>query len=128
MPLSHAHIRTTVETYLSHHPHERPQLGGLLDALDRPTDLANRSPFSTHVTCGAIVVDPLGQCPPQLAGIDVSTGHRGVEPSMAPAVLTHQRQLGRRPHRPVAAQDGISQLEQRVRTSGRTGIELTAEA
>ncbi|QJS98903.1 hypothetical protein G9272_05665 [Streptomyces asoensis] len=39
MPLSHHHIRTTVETYLAHHPHERTQLGGLVDALDRPTDI-----------------------------------------------------------------------------------------
>ncbi|MFD3586830.1 NUDIX domain-containing protein [Streptomyces sp. NPDC058683] len=61
MPLSHNDIRTTVETYLARHPHERPQLGGLLDALDRPTDIASRSTFSGHVTCGAIVVDQLGR-------------------------------------------------------------------
>ncbi|MHA5048865.1 NUDIX domain-containing protein [Streptomyces sp. SD15] len=61
MPLSHNHIRTTVETYLARHPHERVQLGGLLDALDRPTDIASRSTFSGHVTCGAIVVDQLGR-------------------------------------------------------------------
>ncbi|MFF4019763.1 NUDIX domain-containing protein [Streptomyces sp. NPDC001843] len=61
MPLSHDHIRTTVESYLARHPHERSQLGGLLDALDRPTDIAGRFTFSGHVTCGAIVVDPLGR-------------------------------------------------------------------
>ncbi|MFF9455919.1 NUDIX domain-containing protein [Streptomyces flaveolus] len=61
MPLSHDHIRTTVETYLARHPHERPQLGGLFAALDRPTDIDSRSTFSGHVTCGAIVVDPLGR-------------------------------------------------------------------
>ncbi|GAX56700.1 NUDIX domain-containing protein [Streptomyces olivochromogenes] len=61
MPLSHDHIRTTVETYLARHPHERVQLGGLLDALDRPTDIAGRSTFTGHVTCGAIVVDPLSR-------------------------------------------------------------------
>ncbi|RZU18317.1 NUDIX domain-containing protein [Streptomyces sp. BK239] len=61
MPLSHDHIRTIVETYLARHPHERMQLGGLLDALDRPTDIASRSTFTGHVTCGAIVVDPLGR-------------------------------------------------------------------
>ncbi|MFE0948060.1 NUDIX domain-containing protein [Streptomyces mutabilis] len=61
MPLSHDHIRTTVETYLARHPHERAQLGGLLAALDRPTDIAGRSTFTGHVTCGAIVVDPLGR-------------------------------------------------------------------
>ncbi|WP_406391031.1 NUDIX domain-containing protein [Streptomyces sp. NBC_00882] len=61
MPLSPDHIRTTVETYLARHPHERAQLGGLLGALDRPTDIASRSTFTGHVTCGAIVVDPLGR-------------------------------------------------------------------
>ncbi|MEU4486616.1 NUDIX domain-containing protein [Streptomyces purpurascens] len=61
MPLSHNHIRTTVETYLARHPHERVQLGGLLEALDRPADITNRSTFTGHVTCGAIVVDPLGR-------------------------------------------------------------------
>ena len=61
MPLSHDHIRTTVETYLGRHPHERTPLGGLLEALDRPTDIASRSAFSGHVTCGAIVVDQLGR-------------------------------------------------------------------
>ncbi|MFI0721891.1 NUDIX domain-containing protein [Streptomyces sp. NPDC021224] len=61
MPLSHDHIRTTIETYLAHHPHEREQLRGLLDALDRRADIANRSTFTGHVTCGAIVVDPLGR-------------------------------------------------------------------
>ncbi|MCZ0975884.1 NUDIX domain-containing protein [Streptomyces albulus] len=61
MPLSHDHIRTTVETYLARHPHERTQLGGLLDALDRAANIASRSTFSGHVTCGAIVVDPLGR-------------------------------------------------------------------
>ncbi|MFM9493852.1 NUDIX domain-containing protein [Streptomyces galilaeus] len=63
MTLSHAHIRTAVETYLARHPHERPQLGRLLDAgaLDRPPGIAGRLPFPAHVTCGAIVVDPLGR-------------------------------------------------------------------
>ncbi|WP_234341838.1 NUDIX hydrolase [Streptomyces sp. NRRL S-646] len=61
MPLSHDHIRTTVETYLARHPHERTQLGALLDALDRPTDIASRSTFTGHVTCGAIVIDSLGR-------------------------------------------------------------------
>ncbi|MFF0165366.1 NUDIX domain-containing protein [Streptomyces prasinus] len=61
MPLSHDHIRTTVETYLARHPHEREQLGALLDALERPTDIASRTTFTGHVTCGAIVLDPLGR-------------------------------------------------------------------
>ncbi|MFF8732302.1 hypothetical protein ACF073_38450 [Streptomyces sp. NPDC015171] len=61
MPLSHDHIRTTIETYLALHPHEREQLGAFLDALERPTDIASRSTFTGHVTCGAIVLDPLGR-------------------------------------------------------------------
>ncbi|MEU9776600.1 NUDIX domain-containing protein [Streptomyces sp. NPDC047968] len=62
MPLSHDHIRTTVETYLARHPHEREQLGALLEALGRTgDDIASRSTFTGHVTCGAIVVDQLGR-------------------------------------------------------------------
>jgi 8-oxo-dGTP pyrophosphatase MutT (NUDIX family) len=62
MPLSHDHIRTTIETYLARHPRERKQLGALLDALDRTgDDIASRSTFTGHVTCGAIVVDDLGR-------------------------------------------------------------------
>ncbi|MGQ4453212.1 NUDIX domain-containing protein [[Kitasatospora] papulosa] len=62
MPLSHHHIRTTVDAYLARHPHEREQLGALLDALDRTgADIASRSAFTGHVTCSAIVVDQLGR-------------------------------------------------------------------
>ncbi|MFD5269505.1 NUDIX domain-containing protein [Streptomyces sp. NPDC058335] len=62
MPLSHDRIRTTVDAYLARHPHEREQLGALLDVLDRTRDdIASRSTFTGHVTCGAIVVDPLGR-------------------------------------------------------------------
>src|SRR5690606_40336037 len=50
-----------VETYLARHPHEHEQLGALLHALERPTDIASRSTFTGHVTCGAIVLDPLGR-------------------------------------------------------------------
>ncbi|MFD6189610.1 NUDIX domain-containing protein [Streptomyces sp. NPDC060275] len=61
MPLSHDHIRTAVETYLARHPHEIERLRELLDALERPTDIAGRSTLTGHVTCGAIVLDPLGR-------------------------------------------------------------------
>ncbi|WP_414169152.1 NUDIX domain-containing protein [Streptoverticillium reticulum] len=62
MPLSHDHIRTTVDAYLARHPHERAQLGALLVALDRTGgDIASRSTFTGHVTCAAIVVDQLGR-------------------------------------------------------------------
>jgi len=36
-------------------------LGALLDALERPTDIASRTTFTGHVTCGAIVLDTLGR-------------------------------------------------------------------
>ncbi|SEO93637.1 NUDIX domain-containing protein [Actinacidiphila rubida] len=62
MPLSPDHIRTTVDTYLARHPHERAQLGALLKALDRTgDDIASRSTFTGHLTCSAIVVDDLGR-------------------------------------------------------------------
>ncbi|HEY9331318.1 MAG TPA: NUDIX domain-containing protein [Streptomyces sp.] len=61
MPLPREHIRTTVDAYLARHPHERPRLGGFLEALDREADIVGRSTFSGHVTCGAIVVDHLGR-------------------------------------------------------------------
>ncbi|QWQ40022.1 NUDIX domain-containing protein [Streptomyces sp. YPW6] len=62
MPLSHHHIRTTVDAYLARHPHEREQLGVFLNALDRTgEDIASRSIVTGHVTCGAIVVDQLGR-------------------------------------------------------------------
>lgn len=60
MPLSHGCIHKTVETCLACHPDERPQLGGFLEALDRPEGTTSRSSFSAHVTCGA-VVDQLGR-------------------------------------------------------------------
>lgn len=62
MPLTRHHIRTTVDSYLARHPHEREQLGALLETLDRTgRDIASRSTFTGHVTCGAIVVDQLGR-------------------------------------------------------------------
>ncbi|MDL2075820.1 NUDIX domain-containing protein [Streptomyces sp. GXMU-J15] len=62
MPLSHDHIRTTVDSYLARNPHEREQLGAFLNGLDQTGDeIASRSTFTGHVTCGAIVVDDLGR-------------------------------------------------------------------
>ncbi|MER7937708.1 MULTISPECIES: NUDIX domain-containing protein [unclassified Streptomyces] len=62
MPLSYDHIRTTVDRYLVRHPHESEQLGALLEVLERTGDgIANRSSFTGHVTCGAVVVDQLGR-------------------------------------------------------------------
>ncbi|MFF5584897.1 GNAT family N-acetyltransferase [Streptomyces hygroscopicus] len=41
---------------------------------------------------------------------------------MAAAVFVHQRQLGKRPHRPVTAQDSIYQLEQRIATKAARAV------
>ncbi|MFF5897086.1 NUDIX domain-containing protein [Streptomyces argenteolus] len=84
MPLSHHHIRTTVDAYLARHPHEREQLGVLLDALDRTgEDVASRSTFTGHVTCSAIVVDQLGRVlhVPHLAGGKVLAPGGHTEPT-----------------------------------------------
>jgi hypothetical protein len=55
-------------------------------------------------------------------------GEGGIEPAMTAAVFADQRQLGQRPHRSVAAQNSVSQLEQRIRTSGEAGVELAPDA
>jgi 8-oxo-dGTP pyrophosphatase MutT (NUDIX family) len=111
MPLSHNHIRTTVETYLARHPHDRPQLGGLLEALDRPTNIASRSTFSGHVTCGAIVVDQLGRVlhvlHPASGKILAPGGH--TEPddeSLAQAALRELNEETRIPSQAVAPWPG----------------------
>ncbi|MEU0723693.1 NUDIX domain-containing protein [Streptomyces sp. NPDC006140] len=95
MPLSHDHIRTTVETYLARHPPEREQLGALLDALERPTDIASRFTFTGHVTCGAIVVDPLGRVLHvlHLAGGRVLTPGGHTEPADESLTETALREL-----------------------------------
>ncbi|MGW5497596.1 hypothetical protein [Streptomyces olivaceoviridis] len=47
---------------------------------------------------------------------------------MTTAVFADKRQFGQRPHRSVAAQHSVSQLEQRIRTSGEGWGELAPEA
>ncbi|WP_199825150.1 hypothetical protein [Streptomyces maremycinicus] len=51
MPLSHDHVRTTVETYLALHPCEREQLGAFLDTLERPTDIARPRVLAAEHGC-----------------------------------------------------------------------------
>jgi hypothetical protein len=46
---------------------------------------------------------------------------------MPATVFGHQRQLDQRGHRPIGAQDGVGQLEQRIRAGGQAGEELPAE-
>ncbi|MFJ2774757.1 NUDIX domain-containing protein [Streptomyces sp. NPDC087300] len=96
MPLSHQHIRTTVETYLARHPHERAQLGTLLNALDRTGDgIASRSTFPGHVTCGAIVLDDLGRVlhVPHLASGKILAPGGHAEPSDESLAGTALREL-----------------------------------
>ncbi|TLQ43772.1 hypothetical protein FEF34_12040 [Streptomyces marianii] len=47
---------------------------------------------------------------------------------MPATVFAHQRQLHQRPDRAVLTLHGVGPLEQRVRTSGQAGVELTPEA
>ena len=47
--------------------------------------------------------------------------------AVTPAVLTSQRQLRQRTHRCVPAQHGVHQLEQRIRASGQTAMQLGPE-
>ncbi|MFG2429549.1 NUDIX domain-containing protein [Streptomyces sp. NPDC048590] len=98
MPLSRQHIRTTVDTYLARHPHEREQLSVFLDALDRTgEDIAGRSTFTEHVTCGAIVVDQLGRVlhVPHLDGGQTLAPGSRIEPtdeSLVAAALRKMRE------------------------------------
>ncbi|WP_326841086.1 NUDIX domain-containing protein [Streptomyces sp. NBC_01558] len=57
MPPSRAHIRATVEAYLSRHAEERDDLDGLLAALDGTGEPSSRATLPGHVTCSAVVID-----------------------------------------------------------------------
>ncbi|WP_323182419.1 MULTISPECIES: NUDIX domain-containing protein [unclassified Streptomyces] len=57
VPPSHAHVRKTVEAYLTHHPDERKTLAGLLSALDQPDDATSRTALPGHVTRSTVVID-----------------------------------------------------------------------
>lgn len=61
MPISAAHIRTTLDDYLDTHPEEKPELAVLAELLDAGADLASRKEFRGHVTAGAILADPEGR-------------------------------------------------------------------
>lgn len=61
MPISHDHIRATLDAYLVRHPSERVALSPLTDGLARRGPLVSRSTFTGHVTCSAVLIDLSGQ-------------------------------------------------------------------
>ena len=82
-----------------------PYPGGDADGQDQPSV---RGAWQSH-RC---------QCSPQLADVDASTGHRGIQPPWPRRCSPTRDSSARRHHLPVTAQNGIGQLEQRVRTRG----------
>ncbi|MGW7492611.1 NUDIX hydrolase [Streptomyces sp. NPDC054786] len=58
MPITEAHIRTTLTAYLDERPGEKPDLAPALSLLDAGANLASRSEFSGHATAGAILAGP----------------------------------------------------------------------
>ncbi|MFE0101301.1 NUDIX hydrolase [Streptomyces sp. NPDC059009] len=61
MPITAAHIRTTLDDYLDAHPEEKVPLASLVELLDAEADLTSRKEFRGHVTAGAILADPDGR-------------------------------------------------------------------
>ncbi|MGW3266378.1 NUDIX domain-containing protein [Streptomyces sp. NPDC001056] len=57
MPPTRSHIRTTTETYLARHPHERDALAGLLALVDGPDEPTSRTTLPSHITYSAVVID-----------------------------------------------------------------------
>jgi hypothetical protein len=68
-----------------------------------------------------------GQRGTQPLDVDPALGHRRVRRPVTPTVLTHQRQLSQRPHRPIRAQHCIRQLEHRIRPRRQATIEVPPE-
>ncbi|WP_348538517.1 NUDIX domain-containing protein [Streptomyces sp. 4R-3d] len=61
LPITEAHLRTTLTTYLDQHPEEKPGLAPVLNLLDSGADLTVRSEFRGHATAGAILAGPDGR-------------------------------------------------------------------
>lgn len=61
LPITEAHLRTTLTAYLDEHPEEKPGLAPVLDLLDSGADLSARSEFRGHATAGAILSGPDGR-------------------------------------------------------------------
>ncbi|MDX2620145.1 NUDIX domain-containing protein [Streptomyces sp. WI03-5b] len=57
MSITRSHIRATLDSYLTRHPHERESLAGLFAVLDGPDDPSSRATLPGHVTCSAVVID-----------------------------------------------------------------------
>ncbi|MGP4088646.1 NUDIX hydrolase [Streptomyces sp. KR55] len=61
MPITAAHIRSTLDDYLGAHPDEKSPLASLAELLDAGAELTSRKEFRGHVTAGAILADPDGR-------------------------------------------------------------------
>ncbi|MFE7780074.1 NUDIX hydrolase [Streptomyces nigrescens] len=61
LPITEAHIRTTLTAYLDERPEEKPDLAPALILLESGVDLTSRSEFSSHATAGAILAGPDGR-------------------------------------------------------------------
>ncbi|MFF8993715.1 NUDIX domain-containing protein [Streptomyces sp. NPDC014983] len=57
MPPTRSDIRTTTETYLARHPHERDALAGLPALVDAPDEPTSRTTLPSHITCSAAAID-----------------------------------------------------------------------
>lgn len=53
-----ADITHTVDAYLERHPEDRLRLAPLLASIDDKAAITDRSTFTGHVTCSAVLVDP----------------------------------------------------------------------
>jgi hypothetical protein len=60
---------------------------------------------------------------PQLLGVDAAAGQGGIDAAPAPLVDRLQAQVRQRRDR-GGAQQGVAQLEQRIGTAGKAGVQL----
>jgi hypothetical protein len=68
-----------------------------------------------------------GQRGAQPLDVKAATAQRGIQRAMTPTMLTDQRQLHLRPHRPIGAQHRVGQLKHRVSACAQTVVELLPE-
>ncbi|MFF8367351.1 NUDIX hydrolase [Streptomyces lydicus] len=61
LPITEAHIRSTLTAYLDEHPEENPDLASVIRLLDAGANLASRSEFRGHATAGAILAGADGR-------------------------------------------------------------------
>ncbi|WP_018638738.1 NUDIX hydrolase [Parafrankia elaeagni] len=61
MPITAAHIRTVLTSYVARHPEDEGSLAAVFALLDAGADLTSRREFRGHVTAGAVLRDPDGR-------------------------------------------------------------------